>query len=63
MCRSMCENARSREKGSVVVVVGGGGRTHMCCEALGKCSAYCGAESSGPWGAAWLMTIMTGRWG
>lgn len=22
--------------------------TYICCEALGKCSAYCGAESSGP---------------
>lgn len=37
--------------------------TYMCWEAFGKWSAYCGAESSGPWGAAWLMTIMTGRWG
>lgn len=36
---------------------------YMCCEAFGKNSAYCGAESSGPWGAAWLTTIITGRCG
>lgn len=26
--------------------------TYMCCDAFGKKSANCGAESSGPWGAA-----------
>ncbi|TNN51427.1 hypothetical protein EYF80_038400 [Liparis tanakae] len=35
----------------------------MCCDALGKAVLYCGAESSGPCGATWLSTIMTGRWG
>ncbi|TNN58706.1 hypothetical protein EYF80_031120 [Liparis tanakae] len=35
----------------------------MCCEALGKAVLYCGAESSGPCGAAWLSTIITGRSG
>ena len=50
LCLSMCENLNQHV-------------TYMCWEAFGKCSAYCGAESSGPWGAAWLMTIMTGRWG
>lgn len=37
--------------------------TYMCCDALGKAVLYCGAESSGPCGAAWLSTISTGRWG
>lgn len=36
---------------------------YMCCEALGKRCEYWGAESSGPWGAAWLITIKTGLWG
>ena len=37
--------------------------THMCWEALGYSSENCGAESSGPWGAAWLITIIMGLWG
>lgn len=36
---------------------------YMCSEALGKSCEYWGAESSGPWGAAWLITISTGLWG
>lgn len=36
---------------------------YMCCEALRKAELYWGAESSGPWGATWLRTIMTGRFG
>lgn len=35
----------------------------MCCDALGKRREYWGAESSGPWGAAWLMTMRTGLCG
>lgn len=37
--------------------------THMCWEALGYSFENCGAESSGPWGAAWLITIIMGLWG
>lgn len=37
--------------------------TYMCWEALGYSLENCGAESSGPWGAAWLITIITGLWG
>lgn len=37
--------------------------TYMCWEALGKNPEYWGAESSGPWGAAWLMTMSTGLCG
>lgn len=35
----------------------------MCWDALGKAELYWGAESSGPWGATWLRTIITGRFG
>lgn len=39
------------------------GAAYMCWDALGKRREYWGAESSGPWGAAWLMTIRTGLCG